>query len=100
MKLGIIDVLVTEKFTAARLALRQPRREHEGGSSARRPSADFRPAAPKRRQARQGFIYTVHCAVSKFGVVGLTQSLAKRARSPGHYGECNLPRYQDVALQR
>ncbi|VTZ59283.1 hypothetical protein EMEDMD4_1040013 [Sinorhizobium medicae] len=53
MKLGIIDVLVTEKFTAARLALRQPRREHEGGSSARRPSADFRPAAPKRaRPAR------------------------------------------------
>jgi len=31
VKLGIIDVLVTEKFTAARLALRQPRREHEGG---------------------------------------------------------------------
>jgi meso-butanediol dehydrogenase / (S,S)-butanediol dehydrogenase / diacetyl reductase len=28
-------------------------------------------------QARQGFIYTPHYAASKFGVVGLTQSLAK-----------------------
>jgi meso-butanediol dehydrogenase/(S,S)-butanediol dehydrogenase/diacetyl reductase len=28
-------------------------------------------------QARQGFIYTPHYAASKFGVVGLTQSVAK-----------------------
>ena len=28
-------------------------------------------------QAKQGFIYTPHYAASKFGVVGLTQSLAK-----------------------
>ena len=28
-------------------------------------------------QARQGFVYTPHYAASKFGVVGLTQSLAK-----------------------
>jgi meso-butanediol dehydrogenase/(S,S)-butanediol dehydrogenase/diacetyl reductase len=28
-------------------------------------------------QARQGFIFTPHYAASKFGVVGLTQSLAK-----------------------
>jgi meso-butanediol dehydrogenase/(S,S)-butanediol dehydrogenase/diacetyl reductase len=28
-------------------------------------------------QARQGFIYTPHYAASKFGVIGLTQSLAK-----------------------
>lgn len=28
-------------------------------------------------QARQGFIYTPHCAASKFGVVGITRSLAK-----------------------
>ena len=28
-------------------------------------------------QARQGFIYTPHYAASKFGIVGLTQSLAK-----------------------
>ncbi|TIY08166.1 MAG: SDR family oxidoreductase, partial [Mesorhizobium sp.] len=28
-------------------------------------------------QARQGFIYTPHYAASKFGVVGITQSLAK-----------------------
>lgn len=32
-------------------------------------------------QARQGFIYTPHYAASKFGVVGLTQSLAKELAS-------------------
>ena len=30
-------------------------------------------------QARDGFIYTPHYAASKFGVMGLTQSLAKRS---------------------
>jgi meso-butanediol dehydrogenase/(S,S)-butanediol dehydrogenase/diacetyl reductase len=34
-------------------------------------------------QARQGFIYTPHYAASKFGVVGLTQSLAKELASAG-----------------
>lgn len=34
-------------------------------------------------QARQGFIYTPHYAASKFGVVGLTQSLAKELASSG-----------------
>lgn len=34
-------------------------------------------------QARQGFIYTPHYAASKFGVVGLTQSLAKELASEG-----------------
>jgi meso-butanediol dehydrogenase/(S,S)-butanediol dehydrogenase/diacetyl reductase len=34
-------------------------------------------------QARQGFIYTPHYAASKFGVVGLTQSLAKEL-APDH----------------
>jgi meso-butanediol dehydrogenase / (S,S)-butanediol dehydrogenase / diacetyl reductase len=34
-------------------------------------------------QARQGFIYTPHYAASKFGVVGLTQSLAKELAKDG-----------------
>ena len=32
-------------------------------------------------QARQGFIYTPHYAASKFGVIGITQSLAKELAS-------------------
>lgn len=34
-------------------------------------------------QARQGFIFTPHYAASKFGVVGITQSLAKEVASEG-----------------
>lgn len=34
-------------------------------------------------QARDGFIYTPHYAASKFGVVGLTQSLAKEVAREG-----------------
>ncbi len=34
-------------------------------------------------QARQGFIFTPHYAASKFGVVGLTQSLAKEVAREG-----------------
>jgi meso-butanediol dehydrogenase/(S,S)-butanediol dehydrogenase/diacetyl reductase len=34
-------------------------------------------------QARDGFIYTPHYAASKFGVVGLTQSLAKEVATEG-----------------
>lgn len=34
-------------------------------------------------QARSGFIYTPHYAASKFGVVGLTQSLAKEVAGDG-----------------
>ena len=34
-------------------------------------------------QARDGFIYTPHYAASKFGVVGLTQSLAKEVATQG-----------------
>jgi meso-butanediol dehydrogenase/(S,S)-butanediol dehydrogenase/diacetyl reductase len=34
-------------------------------------------------QARQGFIYTPHYAASKFGVLGLTQSLAKELAPEG-----------------
>lgn len=34
-------------------------------------------------QARNGFIYTPHYAASKFGVIGLTQSLAKEVAAEG-----------------
>jgi meso-butanediol dehydrogenase/(S,S)-butanediol dehydrogenase/diacetyl reductase len=34
-------------------------------------------------QARQGFIYTPHYAASKFGVIGITQSLAKELAPAG-----------------
>jgi meso-butanediol dehydrogenase/(S,S)-butanediol dehydrogenase/diacetyl reductase len=34
-------------------------------------------------QARQGFIYTPHYAASKFGVIGITQSLAKELAKTG-----------------
>lgn len=34
-------------------------------------------------QARQGFVYTPHYAASKFGVIGLTQSLAKELAGDG-----------------
>ena len=34
-------------------------------------------------QARQGFIHTPHYAASKFGVVGITQSLAKEVAKEG-----------------
>ena len=34
-------------------------------------------------QARQGFIYTPHYAASKFGVMGITQSLAKEVAKEG-----------------
>ena len=34
-------------------------------------------------QARQGFIYTPHYAASKFGVIGLTQSIAKELAPAG-----------------
>ena len=34
-------------------------------------------------QARQGFVYTPHYAASKFGVIGMTQSLAKELASSG-----------------
>lgn len=34
-------------------------------------------------QARQGFIYAPHYAASKFGVIGLTQSLAKEVAGEG-----------------
>lgn len=34
-------------------------------------------------QARQGFIYTPHYAASKFGVIGITQSLAKEVAREG-----------------
>ena len=58
--------------------------------AAKRRCAGFARAGVKGRlintasgQARQGFIYTPHYAASKFGVVGLTQSLAKELAPEG-----------------
>ena len=42
-------------------------------------------------QARQGFIYTPHYAASKFGVIGLTQSLAKELAPEGITVKLLLP---------
>jgi meso-butanediol dehydrogenase/(S,S)-butanediol dehydrogenase/diacetyl reductase len=51
--------------------------------------ASLAPYAPKgilnasSGQGRQGFIFTPHYAASKFGVIGLTQSLAKELAPSG-----------------
>ena len=42
-------------------------------------------------QARQGFIYTPHYAASKFGVVGITQSLAKEVAKEGSRSTPSVP---------
>jgi meso-butanediol dehydrogenase/(S,S)-butanediol dehydrogenase/diacetyl reductase len=42
-------------------------------------------------QARQGFIYTPHYAASKFGVVGLTQSLARNSHRTASRSTRTLP---------
>lgn len=54
-------------FLCCQEAIARMRRHGEGGRLVNTASG----------QARQGFIYTPHYAASKFGVVGITQSLAK-----------------------
>jgi meso-butanediol dehydrogenase/(S,S)-butanediol dehydrogenase/diacetyl reductase len=54
-------------FLCCREAIRRIRKHGEGGRLINTGSG----------QARQGFIFTPHYAASKFGVVGITQSLAK-----------------------
>lgn len=54
-------------FLCCRAAIAAMRRQGKGGRLINTASG----------QARQGFIYTPHYAASKFGVVGITQSLAK-----------------------
>jgi meso-butanediol dehydrogenase/(S,S)-butanediol dehydrogenase/diacetyl reductase len=62
----VLDVNTTAMFLATREAL--PLLRAAGGGSVLNAASG---------QARQGFIYTPAYAASKFGVVGLTQSLAK-----------------------
>mgnify|MGYP001228062130 CR=1 FL=1 len=63
----VLAVNTTGTFLCARAAAAIMRRHGHGGRILNAASG----------QARQGFVYTPHYAASKFGVVGLTQSLAK-----------------------
>lgn len=63
----VLAVNTTGTFLCAKAAAALMRRGGHGGRIINAASG----------QARQGFIYTPHYAASKFGVIGLTQSLAK-----------------------
>ncbi|MFH9059776.1 SDR family oxidoreductase [Streptomyces coeruleorubidus] len=63
----VLDVNTTGTFLCSQAAAASMRRHGRGGRILNAASG----------QARQGFVYTPHYAASKFGVVGLTQSLAK-----------------------
>jgi meso-butanediol dehydrogenase/(S,S)-butanediol dehydrogenase/diacetyl reductase len=63
----VLAVNTTGAFLCAKAVLSLMRRAGKGGRILNAASG----------QARQGFIYTPHYAASKFGVIGLTQSLAK-----------------------
>ena len=60
-------------FLCCQEAIRRIRKHGQGGQLVNTASG----------QARDGFIYTPHYAASKFGVVGLTQSLAKEVAVEG-----------------
>lgn len=62
-----LDVNTKGVFLCCQEAIRYMRKSGHGGKLINTASG----------QARDGFIYTPHYAASKFGVVGLTQSLAK-----------------------
>lgn len=63
----VLAVNTTGVFLCAQEAIKRMRASGRGGRLINTASG----------QAREGFIYTPHYAASKFGVVGLTQSLAK-----------------------
>ena len=63
----VMDVNAKGVFLCCQEAIRRMRKHGRGGRLINTASG----------QARQGFIYTPHYAASKFGVVGVTQSLAK-----------------------
>lgn len=63
----VVEVNTTGVFICCQEAVARMRKHGRGGRLINTASG----------QARQGFIYTPHYAASKFGVVGITQSLAK-----------------------
>ncbi|HVW57252.1 MAG TPA: SDR family oxidoreductase [Rhizobiaceae bacterium] len=63
----VLEVNTTGVFLCCQEAVARMRKHGRGGRLINTASG----------QARQGFIYTPHYAASKFGVVGITQSLAK-----------------------
>ncbi|HEX4766170.1 MAG TPA: glucose 1-dehydrogenase [Lichenihabitans sp.] len=69
----VMDVNTKGVFLCCQEAIRRLRKHGRGGRLINTASG----------QARQGFIYTPHYAASKFGVVGITQSLAKEVAKEG-----------------
>ncbi|MDR3516391.1 MAG: SDR family oxidoreductase [Azospirillaceae bacterium] len=70
---GVLQVNTTGVFLCCQEAIRRMRKHGQGGRLINTASG----------QARQGFIYTPHYAASKFGVMGITQSLAKEVAKEG-----------------
>lgn len=68
-----MDVNTKGVFLCCKEAIRRMRASGKGG----------RLISTASGQAREGFIFTPHYAASKFGVVGLTQSLAKEVATEG-----------------
>jgi len=69
----IMDVNTKGVFLCCQEAIRRMRKHKKGGRLINTASG----------QARQGFVFTPHYAASKFGVVGITQSLAKEVAKEG-----------------
>ena len=69
----VMDVNTKGVFLCCQEAIRRIRKHGEGGRLINTASG----------QARQGFIFTPHYAASRFGVVGITQSLAKEVAKEG-----------------
>jgi meso-butanediol dehydrogenase/(S,S)-butanediol dehydrogenase/diacetyl reductase len=69
----VLDVNTKGVFLCCQEAIRRMRKHGKGGRLINTASG----------QARQGFVFTPHYAASKFGVVGITQSLAKEVAKEG-----------------
>lgn len=69
----ILDVNTKGVFLCCQEAIKRMRKHGKGGRLINTASG----------QARQGFVFTPHYAASKFGVVGVTQSLAKEVAKEG-----------------